>query len=115
MDIICTEPGDNYFDALGAASTFGRSEAPWLLREAENGRALGPTGYALFSFGAVSWKDEPTSAAIIVVECSDAPALGKHNKALEDAVRSILETCPRPQFAPYHFVCRDSRWQILRV
>lgn len=113
LDIICTEPGNDYWEALRAAHAIGSFEASWLRIEAERGRQVGPAGYALFSFGAISWKDERMSGALMLLECWDAPSLGKHSSALEEAVRLTLETCPRPRSAPYHFVCRDAQWHVL--
>jgi len=50
-----------------------------------------------------------------ILECREAPTLGRHSMAVEDTIFKILTACPQPQSAPYHFVFRDSRWQTLSV
>jgi len=112
VDIVCTEPGNDYFSALAAASTLAGAEQHWLRREADKNDEA---GYAVFAFGAVSWKDESKSGAIGLIECRTAPVLDSPNQVLAEAVRGILTSCPQPQVAPYHFVCRDSIWQVLTI
>jgi hypothetical protein len=113
IDIVVTEPGPDYWEALGAADALGDVKGQWLRRVAEHERLRNSAGYALFSFGAVCWKDESRSGTLGMPCCLDAPVLPRHQTGIEDAVRSILTTCSRPVSLPCHFVQRDGRWEPL--
>ncbi len=116
VDIVSTEPCPDYRDAMVASHVLGRSEAQWLSKQAEKRRLHKEAGYALFSFGAVSWKGESESGTLCMLECRDAPLLDKHSTRVENAVAAILGLCSQPGFRPpYHFVFRDARWQTVPV
>jgi hypothetical protein len=104
IDIVATEPGNDYWEALGATDAHGKAKGLWLRTQAQRSQLTCSAGYALFLFGAVGWKDESRSGTLTMRDCWGAPPLGKHKTAIEESVRSILATCSPPQFAPYHFV-----------
>jgi hypothetical protein len=113
LDIVSTEPSRHHLNALGVANTLGSAEMG-LLDKAYGRRLPTTAGYAVFAFGAVSWKDEGASGALPMLKCVNAPALERHNRAVENAVRTTLEACPEPRVRPpYHFACPSGDWQIV--
>jgi hypothetical protein len=113
LDLICPQPGRDYWDAILVSNAARESQEGWLADRAAEAVNLG-AGHAIFAFGPVPHKDEAHSGTLLTCMCSDASPLGKHRAVLEDAVRAKLNACPEPRMRPpYHFTERNGRWEIL--
>lgn len=111
VDIICTEPGHDYWEAIEASITLGGSEAQELRDIALKHQASTDAGYAIFAFGAVWWKDESKAGTIPMLLLRDAqPHKEPHSGVVEKAVHEILDSCPKGLALPYHFHCLEGSW-----
>ncbi|MGH9469464.1 MAG: hypothetical protein ACRD1N_03870, partial [Terriglobia bacterium] len=110
IDILCGEPDSDYREAMVASRSFHASETEKLKCEAVKHRFHKYEGYAIFSFGAIDWKDESKAGTLAMIATRAAPPLAPHSEAVEKAVQAVLETCCREFAPPYHFYFRDGRW-----
>lgn len=110
IDIVCCEAEDAYVEAQIGADRGGRWKGQTAQLADEELREL-PAGYALFSYGGVSWKPEEDSGTLGMIECREAPCLPSGSEQLKRVVGRLLDQCSRVFGPPFHYIQEDGIWR----